>query len=104
MVKHRYFALTLGVLLTGLIFSTSSCRKINEATELGGDLIPAVDNINTFDTTISVEATNGIFDLLHDSLRLSRNEEHWLGKITNDPIFGATDARLFLELKPQFYK
>lgn len=31
-----------------------SCTKINEATELGDDLIPAVDNVNTFDTTLTV--------------------------------------------------
>jgi hypothetical protein len=103
-VKHRYSALHIGIFLTGLIFTFSSCRKINEATELGGGLIPAVDNITTFDTTLTVEAYNGIFDLSNDSLRLSRNEEHWLGKITNDPLFGKTDARLFFELKPPFYK
>jgi hypothetical protein len=103
-VTHRYSALTLALILTGFVFLVSSCRKINEATELGSDLIPVVDNINTFDTTISVQTFNDTFGLANDSLRLSRSEEHWLGLISNDPIFGSTDARLFLELKPPFYK
>ena len=34
---------------------------------LGGDLIPAVDNINTFDTTLTVEAFNDLFHLATDS-------------------------------------
>ncbi len=82
----------------------SGCRKINESTELGAGLIPPVDNINTFDTTISVHAYNGIFNLAGDSQYISREEEFFMGRINNDPFFGKTDARIFLELKPTFYK
>lgn len=81
----------------------SACKKINEATELGGDLIPPVDNITTFDTTINVQAFNDTFGLATDSQYLSKNEEYFLGKINNDPFFGKTDARIFLELKPALY-
>jgi hypothetical protein len=99
-VKNRQFVLLLGVTAT-LIFS--ACKKINEPTELGGGLIPAVDNITTFDTTINVQAYNDIFTLLTDSQRYSRSEEQFLGRINNDPLFGGTDARMFFELKSTIY-
>ncbi len=103
-VKHLYLALTLGAIFTSFLIVFSSCRKINQATELGGGLIPPVDNINTFDTVITVEAYNDTFGLANDSLRLPPSNEHFLGLINSDPLFGKTDARLFLELKPSFYK
>jgi hypothetical protein len=81
----------------------SACRRINEATELGGGLIPPVDGINTFDTLLNVQAFNDTFGLATDSQYLSKNEEYFLGRINNDPFFGKTDARLFLELKPLYY-
>lgn len=71
---------------------------------MGGGLIPPVDNINTFDTTLAVHTFNGIFNLAGDSQYISREEEFFLGRINNDPFFGKTDAQLFLELKPTFYK
>ncbi len=101
-MKNRNVQL-LGVFLLTAAFLFSSCKKINEATELGNDLIPGVDNVTTFDTTISVQAFNGLFDLASDSQRYSRSEEQWLGKITNDPLFGGTDARMYFELKSTQY-
>jgi Domain of unknown function (DUF4270) len=83
------------------IITFSSCKRINESTELGGDLIPAVDNITTFDTTLTVESFNDVF--VNDSTRLIKQDLHYLGKITNDPLFGSTDAQLFLEMKPTLY-
>lgn len=102
-MNNRRFLLLLGIIAS---FSTAffSCKKLNDATDLGGDLIPPVDNITTFDTTIDVEAYNGIFALTADSTRLSPTEEHWLGRISNDPIFGASEAEMFFELKPAFYR
>ncbi len=103
-MKKRQFALLLGISILSLSILFSACRKINEATELGGDLIPVVDNINTFDTTLNVESYNGIFDPLIDSTRLDGEAPHYLGHIGNDPLFGQTDARIFVELKPNSYK
>lgn len=103
-MKNRQLLLLLGVTIASSIIVFSSCRKINDATTLGADLIPVVDNINTFDTSISVQTFNGLFDLLSDSQRLERSEEFFLGKINNDLLFGGTDARMFLELKPTIYK
>jgi hypothetical protein len=82
----------------------SSCKKINESTELGGGLIPPIDNITTFDTILNVQAYNDTFGLATDSQYLDRSDVHFLGLINSDPFFGKTDARLFLELKPTFYK
>lgn len=70
------------------------------ATELGLDVIPEVDNIHTFDTTLEVQAFNGIFDISNDSTRSYQTYPQLLGKINNDPIFGKTDARMFFELLP----
>lgn len=82
----------------------TSCSKINEATDLGGDIIPGVDGVNTFDTTLAVEAYNSIFDPAKDSIYMARTTDHILGSITNDPFFGKTDATIFLQLKPEFYR
>jgi hypothetical protein len=84
--------------MVAIVFS--SCRKINEATELGGGVIPPIDGITTFDTTITVQAFNDTFGLANDSQYLSKSEEFFLGRINNDPFFGKTDARIFVELKP----
>jgi hypothetical protein len=103
-VKNRQLLLIIVISLTSISYLFSACRKINEATDLGGDLIPPVDNITTFDTTINVEAYNELYSLLNDSIFLGRSDEQFLGRINNDPLFGGTDARMFLELKPTFYK
>ncbi|MBC7946662.1 MAG: DUF4270 family protein [Chitinophagaceae bacterium] len=109
-MKNRQLALAFVSVISGIVLLLSSCKKINESSEIGGGLIPPIDNINTFDTTLTVEAYNGIFDfngpnpLLNDSTRTNVTDEQWLGLITNDPFFGKTDARMFLELKPAFYR
>jgi hypothetical protein len=108
-VKNRQLALTLGSLITGIVILLSSCKKINEPAEVGGDVIPVIDNITTFDTTISVEAYNGLFTiggtdpLLEDSTYSNYTAEQFLGVISNDPIFGKTDAQMYFELKPPQY-
>lgn len=101
-MKKRAIAKSLGTILLGLIVF-SSCQKINEATDLGSDLIPPIDNINTFDTILTVQAFNDTFEAPEDSIFHARAEEHFLGLINNDPIFGKTDARVMVELKPANY-
>ena len=102
-MKKTNPALSFIAIIATVAIVFSACRKINESTELGGDLIPAVDNINTFDTLINVLGYNDTFGLSNDSQYLARSEEHFLGLINNDPFFGKTDARIFFELKPSFY-
>jgi hypothetical protein len=95
----------VAVLITVLFFA--QCTKI-KVTDLGTDLLPAVDNVNTFDTSIEVISTNFLFG---DSAvpfmgRDNSNQPsaHVLGYISNDPQFGTTNASIYLELKPPFYK
>ncbi|MET0461541.1 MAG: DUF4270 family protein, partial [Chitinophagaceae bacterium] len=102
-MKHKHLVITLGAIITSALLLLNSCRKINEATELGGGLIPPVDNIHTFDTTMDVEAYNELFTALDDSTRSSYGSPQVLGYISNDPLFGTTDARMFFELKPTSY-
>ena len=107
-MNKRYTALSIIAIIASVAIVFSACRKINESTELGGGLIPPVDNINTFDTSLTVQAFQNVFGIGNDSQYLAKNELYFLGKISNtgngDRIFGQTDARLFLELKPPFYK
>jgi Domain of unknown function (DUF4270) len=108
-VKNRHLFLSFVAIVAMVAIVFSSCKKINEATELGGGVIPTVDNINTFDTTITVQAYQNFFNLSNDSQYLAKNELFYLGKIARqlpngDQFFGATDARMFFELKPPFYK
>jgi hypothetical protein len=87
-----------------LLFIVSSCKKLNEATDLGGDVIPGADGVNTFDTSLtSLQAYNHIFDPLKDSIRLGFGNDQILGNISNDPLFGKTNAKVFLQLKPETY-
>lgn len=87
-----------------LFLAFSSCKKISETTNLGDDIIPGVDGVTTFDTSLTVEAYNGLFTATDDSLLIGNTENHLIGNIFNDPIFGKTNAKLFLELKPSSYK
>lgn len=103
-MKHKHLALTLGAIFTSTLILLISCKKINESTTLGSDLIPVVDNITTFDTLLTVEAYNDTFSLATDTTRYNSSYAHYLGHIENDPFFGKTDAKLFLELKPPSYK
>jgi|688.fasta_scaffold138186_2 hypothetical protein len=88
--------------LVAIVFITAalqSCTKI-EKTTMGGDLIPAVDNVSTFDTLLEV-ITNNYIPL--DSTRLNGGNDHLAGGIAADPQFGKTAARMFFELKPPNY-
>ncbi len=103
-MKHKQLALTLGALIIATLVLLFSCRKINEATTLGGGLIPVVDNIYTFDTTLDVFAYNDTFSIANDTTLYDNSFTHFLGLISNDPFFGKTDAKLFLELMPSTFK
>ena len=92
------FPLLAGTLMFALVLSFS-CKKID--TSLVGDvLIPAADNVTTFDTVLEVITDN---QLLLDSSRLIRTDLHPLGVIQNDPEFGKTKADLYFSLTPDNY-
>lgn len=107
-MKHNYLALSIGAIVFSTILLFFSCKKINSATELGGDLIPPVDNITTFDTTLDVIVTNDSFTLATDSTRYGANlfnssYTQYLGYISDDKFFGKTNAKLYLQLKPDLF-
>ncbi|MEP7165032.1 MAG: DUF4270 family protein [Ferruginibacter sp.] len=92
----------LSLALTGFICITIfnfSCTKL-DTTNLGSDLIPAVDNVNTFADTFFIAATQHDYT---DSTLVFTGNDQVLGKITNDPLFGTTEGKLFFQLKPSFY-
>jgi hypothetical protein len=86
-----------------LLLLITSCKKLNEATDLGDDILPGIDGVNTFDTTLTVEAYNSIFDPVDDSIYIGPASDHILGRVTNDPFFGRTTATIFLQFKPGVY-
>jgi len=76
-----------------------SCTKV-PSTELGAGLIPIIDGVITKDTLLDV-ITDTYMD--NDSVRVYENDNHVLGTITNDPLFGKTNASMFFELAPPFF-
>lgn len=102
-MKRNHLVLTIGTILTSLLI-LFSCRKINQATTVGDELIPPIDNITTFDTLLDVEAFTDTFSIATDSTVSLSTFDNYLGFISNDPIFGKTNAQLFLELKPSAYR
>jgi len=91
-VKKIY---TLVSILVLLILTQFSCTKI-DSTTLGTGLIPAVDNVNTFDTSLDVITDNAF---MVDSTRISYAEDHALGIIA-DPVFGTTQANIYFAVSP----
>ncbi|CAN5143781.1 hypothetical protein BH09BAC2_BH09BAC2_16520 [soil metagenome] len=95
MIKKR-FPVAVAIIIV-FVFSWS-CTKI-DTTTIGSGLIPTVDNVNTFELVLPVISKNyDSANIQCDSLL--RHDEHPLGYIGNDPLFGKTTASLFLELKP----
>lgn len=82
--------------LSLIIAISFGCTKL-DTTKLGTDLI-TVDNVNTFDTTLSVITSQGIFD--DTTTLVLKNENHVIGNISDDPIFGKTQSEIYLQLKP----
>ena len=87
-----------------LLLIVSSCKKINETTDIGGNVIPGADGVNTFDTSLtSLQTFNHIFEATKDSASVGLVNDQILGNISNDPLFGKTNAKMFLQLKPDVY-
>ena len=92
----KKYSLAFSLLFVSLVLAFISCKKINEATELGGDLIPAVDNVHTFEVALSTLTRNGIYD---DSTRTAYTDLVALGDI-NDPEFGRVHANFNFNIVP----
>jgi len=88
----------LGTLVSMLLFA-ASCTKI-DTTSIGSGLIPDVDNVHTFDTSLQVFSNTYLFN---DSTRLAQTYQHAIGSINADPLFGTVRAELYTEIKPTAY-
>jgi hypothetical protein len=95
-VHKRILSITItAFLFVSIIFV--GCSKL-DTTDIGGDLLPAVDNISTFEEILTINTTQGVFNL--DSTQVGRADDHVLGKISNDPLFGTTVANIYAQFKP----
>lgn len=99
-MSRRILSLALSGFLIIVLFSWS-CTKL-DTTNIGSDLLPAVDNINTFADTLDINTTQGVFDDT-TKLSVSNSAENYVFGKNDDPVLGKTDATLFLQLKPDFY-
>ena len=91
----------LGPVVIAFCFLFASCSKI-DTTDLGNDLIPAVDNVNTFETVLDIQTDNRLF--VNDTTEIPYNLDHAIGLIENDPDFGKTDAALYFDVAPSSFK
>ena len=80
-----------------ILNSFNSCKKINEATQLGDDLIPPIDNVNTFEASFKTVTNNVLFN---DSTKVRFNDDFALGNISNDREFGQTNASMYFNIVP----
>ena len=97
-MHRRIFPLALTGFIC-IIIGNWSCTKL-DTTSLGSDLIPAVDNVNTFADTFNVTSTQKNY---LDTTFIGKKDNHVLGNITFDPLFGKTSASVFMQLKPPYY-
>lgn len=74
-----------------------SCTKINNPTELGGDVLPAIDNIRTFQTFLETRTDNALFI---DSNKVFYSDDMALGHIDDDREFGKTHADAYFNILP----
>ncbi len=98
-VQKRILSIAI-ITLSFFLFFNSACSKL-DTTDIGSDLLPAIDNIHTFDTLLTINTTQGIFSL--DSTKVANADDHVLGRITNDPLFGTSRADVYAQFKPTFY-
>ncbi|GAC1420113.1 MAG: hypothetical protein NVSMB67_11690 [Flavisolibacter sp.] len=100
MFVKRYSLAWLGGVFSLLLFVSISCKKINSATDLGSDLIPGVDNINTFETSLNTQTTNAFFN---DTIsKLYYIDPVAIGSV-NDPEFGSSKADAYFNISSRSY-
>src|SRR6266540_5566448 len=98
-VKSRILVLSIGSVFLNSFFFFLSCKKINEATQLGDDLVPAVDNIHTFEVSLNAITNNVLFN---DSTKVLYNDLVALGDI-DDPEFGPTHTNINFNITPSSF-
>lgn len=81
------------------LFVLAACKKINEPTDLGGNLIPPVDNVNTFESYLTARTDSRYLD---DTASASFSDNVALGYL-NDPDFGTTKADIYFNISRLSY-
>lgn len=76
-----------------------SCKKINEATDLGGNLIPGVDNVKTFELALNTVTKNL---QKPDTSKVYYTDQIALGDIV-DPEFGHVHANFCVNFQAPAY-
>src|ERR1041385_7251001 len=99
MVKRQILVLSIGIGVLNLLVLFCSCKKINQATELGGGLVPAVDNVHTFEVALTTVTQNKLFI---DTNRVLYNDLLALGDF-DDPEFGHTHATIDFNVTPSAF-
>ena len=99
-MKNKSLVLAAAAIFLSTLFFLS-CKKVNEATDLGGNLIPSVDNVNTFEVLLPAE-TDNVSSLLNDSTRFLYRDVAALGYM-NDPEFGTTKADIHFSISSKRY-
>ncbi len=89
----------LYVIAIAVFFFLTACTKI-DSTIFGSDLISRIDSVNTRDTLLDVITENFPEE---NTPRVYKTNDHVIGTITNDPLFGTTTASAYFELKPTTY-
>jgi len=97
-VKIAFIKTTIVLLLTSVLLS--QCTKI-DTTSVGSGLIPGVDNIHTFDTSLNIVGNN--FDDIGICDSVIAKDLLASGIIGNDPLFGSTSAEMYFEMKPSAF-
>jgi Domain of unknown function (DUF4270) len=95
----KKFSLAFVLLTISFLIALSSCKKINEATSLGGDLIPGVDNVTTFEANLAATTDNKIFN---DTTTIGFYEQVAIGHM-NDPEFGQSHANAYFDISSSSY-
>ena len=88
----RNILASFAAFLTVILISVS-CNKI-DTTDLGNELIPGSDNVETFDTTLDVISDN-LLTPATDTIKMLYTELHTAGVIDNDLEFGKTETHFY---------
>ena len=90
-MSRKFSSVLTGILFFSLI--SWQCTKI-DTTDIGGNLIPAVDNVNTFEVFLNAVTDN---KLANDTISASFTDQVAIGHIT-DPEFGTSHANAYFDI------
>ncbi|MBI1780717.1 MAG: DUF4270 family protein, partial [Sphingobacteriales bacterium] len=99
-MKSKLLQKRFPFIIIAVVLLAYGCTKI-DTTSIGSGLLPIVDNVNTFDTTLEVSVRN-YTDLQSDSVYVYPGTAHIIGQ-TNDPVFGTTKSNMYFQIAAGSY-